>query len=289
MSSEQLSKSSDKTPEIKVKKPVKKIDGKKYDRALLKTAKKASKDGLPSHVAWEHIQRAAEVPLTSPKIVKRTLKYIQKKYNFNPDGEYPASPPAKLEDKVIVQPIDYSDTAHPYQKGTNRRHLGLGILAGIILAALALILYLTMKGGGCNYPVTENPRAKIESVKASTAKTPNVKYSGVTIYYQFDETQIDLSEDIQSRLQRLVSAVKSEAGGKIEVVGHTCDLGDPEANSAISLQRAVNIGYLLQSYGVDASKIIARGEGSARPVVPNSTEDNRRKNRRVSVRVIIEK
>jgi hypothetical protein len=69
---------------------------------------------------------------------------------------------------------------------------------------------------------------------------------------------------------------------RLRVEGHTDATGDPAHNKRLSQQRAENIRqYLLQMTHLPPDQIVAVGYGSERPLLPNTTEENRARNRRV--------
>lgn len=71
-----------------------------------------------------------------------------------------------------------------------------------------------------------------------------------------------------------------------EVVGHTCDLGSAEGNLRLSQQRAQALHDFLLEKGVKDDRLKFRGVGQAEPMVPNTSETNRRQNRRVVVEIL---
>lgn len=73
---------------------------------------------------------------------------------------------------------------------------------------------------------------------------------------------------------------------RVEVTGHTDNVGQPEANKSLSLQRAKSVASFLVQRGVASSRIETQGFGAARPVAPNDVETNRAKNRRIEFKVM---
>lgn len=67
---------------------------------------------------------------------------------------------------------------------------------------------------------------------------------------------------------------------KIEIQGHTDNVGGNEHNMALSQGRADAVRVWLIQNGVDSSRLESRGYGSTRPLVPNITPGNRARNRR---------
>lgn len=71
-------------------------------------------------------------------------------------------------------------------------------------------------------------------------------------------------------------------GAVFEVVGNTDDSGDAAANLALSKKRAEAVrNYLIKNCNVEAKKLQVAAHGQTQPIVPNSTEQNRKINNRV--------
>lgn len=75
---------------------------------------------------------------------------------------------------------------------------------------------------------------------------------------------------------------------RIEVQGHTDNSGTPEHNKILSEQRAEAVRAWLVQHGAPADRLVARGYGQEKPLVPNVTAGNRAKNRRVQF-IILDK
>jgi outer membrane protein OmpA-like peptidoglycan-associated protein len=75
---------------------------------------------------------------------------------------------------------------------------------------------------------------------------------------------------------------------RVEVQGHTDNSGTPEHNQLLSEQRAEAVRAWLVQHGVASDRLVARGYGQDRPLVPNVTVSNRAQNRRVQF-IILEK
>ncbi len=70
---------------------------------------------------------------------------------------------------------------------------------------------------------------------------------------------------------------------RVEIQGHTDNVGKADMNLALSQARAEAVRtWLVEQGGVDARRLVARGYGDTRPLVPNLTPTNRRRNRRVN-------
>jgi outer membrane protein OmpA-like peptidoglycan-associated protein len=68
---------------------------------------------------------------------------------------------------------------------------------------------------------------------------------------------------------------------KLEIVGHSCDLGSALRKEVISTTRAENVRRYMMKKGVDGNRITSTGLSDTQPLVPNDSEANKSKNRRV--------
>jgi OOP family OmpA-OmpF porin len=74
---------------------------------------------------------------------------------------------------------------------------------------------------------------------------------------------------------------------RVEVGGHTCDMGNADYNKRLSERRAQAVrDFLVNRGGVDASKLTVRGYGMDKPKVANDSMENRQRNRRVEISVL---
>lgn len=87
----------------------------------------------------------------------------------------------------------------------------------------------------------------------------------------------------RTALNAIVDILSLYPSVKLEIQGHTCDLGGPDYNLRLSRRRAAAVRrYLLES-GISPAAIASKGFGADRPVAPNRTEAGRRLNRRVEL------
>jgi len=72
----------------------------------------------------------------------------------------------------------------------------------------------------------------------------------------------------------------------ILIEGHTDDQGNDELNYRLSDQRAESVMNWLIAYGIDRNRIASKGYGETRPIVPNTDDDSRARNRRVEFTIV---
>ena len=101
------------------------------------------------------------------------------------------------------------------------------------------------------------------------------------VNFDFDKAVIR-QEDIP-KLDRDVATLKEWGDVKVEVAGHTCNIGTDEYNMGLSQRRADAVRNYLISKGVSADRLTAKGYGESRPIADNSTREGRIQNRRVEL------
>ncbi|MBC8153578.1 MAG: PD40 domain-containing protein [Bacteroidetes bacterium] len=102
----------------------------------------------------------------------------------------------------------------------------------------------------------------------------------------FESSRYDLGSKSRTELERLATFMQQNPTVGIEVTGHTDDQGDAAANLTLSQKRAQSVvGYLTKA-GIAPARIKAVGYGKTRPLVPNTTDENRQQNRRIEWRIL---
>jgi hypothetical protein len=108
---------------------------------------------------------------------------------------------------------------------------------------------------------------------------PPFVLSGVT----FDTNKSTLKSESTTRLDVVVEFMKLKKSSRVEISGHTDNVGSAKSNKGLSARRAEACRSYLISRGIDGGRITAVGYGSERPVAPNDNDENRQKNRRIEV------
>lgn len=89
-----------------------------------------------------------------------------------------------------------------------------------------------------------------------------------------------LKKESVNILDRVVRIMKENAGLKITVSGHTDDIGDAAYNQKLSEKRADAVTSYMIKQGISPERVKAQGFGKTKPLVPNTSDKNRAKNRR---------
>ena len=93
-----------------------------------------------------------------------------------------------------------------------------------------------------------------------------------------------MNQQSRTSVVRAAKLLKSCDSARVEIGGHTDNLGDPATSQPLSQQRADTVKAELVRLGVSADRITARGYGQTRPLVPNTTSAGRIANRRVEIK-----
>lgn len=101
----------------------------------------------------------------------------------------------------------------------------------------------------------------------------------------FETGKYDLKEESKAELQKLVDFLTLNKTVKIEIGGHTDNVGDKKQNLTLSQNRAKAVYDYLVNKGIATERLSYMGYGDAQPKFPNDTPENRAKNRRTEFKV----
>ncbi|MEH0157931.1 LamG-like jellyroll fold domain-containing protein [Limibacter armeniacum] len=102
----------------------------------------------------------------------------------------------------------------------------------------------------------------------------------------FDFAKATLRPNSYTELNRLLQIFTLNPGLKVEIAGHTDNVGSDAANQQLSEARANAVRKYLLSKGISPNSITAKGYGENSPVDTNDTDEGRQQNRRVEFRII---
>lgn len=140
-----------------------------------------------------------------------------------------------------------------------------------------------------SYPVT----VTVTDAKGATASdtatcqvvAPEVKkeWKFEDVYFDFD--RYSLREDALRVLDEAVNAMKQDTTLRLQIEGHTCNIGTAEYNLALGERRAMSVRDYLVSQGISADRLSTVSYGEEQPKHDNSREETRRLNRRAALTV----
>lgn len=146
------------------------------------------------------------------------------------------------------------------------------------------------KGKMLDYEIRQNREAlnlsveraiNAESLGLKTADSDIIRLDAV----QFESGSNKLTADSEYQLNDLAEVLTKYGTMRIEVSGHTDNVGNSGQNLTLSQQRAVVVREYLVSKGIDGGRITAVGYGDSKPLDTNDTEEGRQRNRRTEFKI----
>ena len=104
------------------------------------------------------------------------------------------------------------------------------------------------------------------------------------IFYDFDK--FDLKDESMAELGKLISFLNKNPKIKIEVGGHTDNVGGKQYNQQLSEKRSKAVYDYLVQKGIAIARLEFKGYGDAKPVADNTTEQGRSQNRRTEFTIM---
>ncbi len=105
----------------------------------------------------------------------------------------------------------------------------------------------------------------------------------IALDVHFDFNKATLRPDAKPIIDQVVALMKNNPGLKIEIDGHTDNIGSHDYNVKLSQERAAAVVAAVVAGGIDAGRFKSAGFGPDKPVADNTKEEGRAKNRRVEL------
>ena len=102
----------------------------------------------------------------------------------------------------------------------------------------------------------------------------------------FETGKADLKEESFKVIDELVAYLNRKDDERIELGGHTDNVGKPKSNLILSDARANSVRTYLISKGIDPNRVTAKGYGLTKPIATNKTAAGRAQNRRTEVTIL---
>ena len=151
---------------------------------------------------------------------------------------------------------------------------------------------LTAKGYGFSRPIADNStdagkqkNRRIEAIidcAFDVTKIQPPERLCITLVIDFDSGKADIKPQYRDEIARVADYLKENPTTTGLIEGHTDNVGDPEYNMKLSQRRAENVvNYLVENFGIDRSRLSAKGYGDTRRISYDNTAAGRAKNRRI--------
>jgi OmpA-OmpF porin, OOP family len=152
---------------------------------------------------------------------------------------------------------------------------------------------LSAKGYGFTRPVADNSseagrqkNRRIEAIIDCAFDVQQVQPPErlcMSLVLDFDSGKADIKPQYRDEIAKVADYLKQYPTTTAVIEGHTDNLGSPEHNLKLSQRRAENVvNYLVDKFGIDRSRLSAKGYGSTRSISYNNTPEGRQQNRRIT-------
>ena len=122
--------------------------------------------------------------------------------------------------------------------------------------------------------------AQKEALKNKIANLFNVEN------IEFNVNKSTLTAKGEDTVNKLADILQEYTSIRIEIAGHTDSDGKAQYNQKLSQARVDTVKNRLISKGIMASRLVAKGYGETKPLVPNTTRANKAQNRRVEINIL---
>jgi outer membrane protein OmpA-like peptidoglycan-associated protein len=131
--------------------------------------------------------------------------------------------------------------------------------------------------------MNENQQDQKLDVKLTPLK-PKTRLTLNEITFQTNSAELNSSSFAE--LDRVVKLMYENPDIRIEISAHTDDIGSDSYNLKLSYKRSESVVNYLIDKSLPVSRLVAKGYGKSLPLVPNTSDENRSRNRRVELKII---
>jgi OmpA-OmpF porin, OOP family len=127
----------------------------------------------------------------------------------------------------------------------------------------------------------EPAEVPLEPIPAAEPTPERMKYC-VTMHIEFDIDKSVIRPEYHGEVAKVGDFMKKYPTTTAVIEGHTDEVGSDEYNMQLSQRRAESVvKYLEEKFGIESSRLSAKGYGKTKPVADNSTDAGKQKNRRI--------
>jgi outer membrane protein OmpA-like peptidoglycan-associated protein len=132
----------------------------------------------------------------------------------------------------------------------------------------------------------KNTYIDIDSINSYSQFKRGNRFRLKRVFFKSNSAHLDLKS--QQEINKIVDLLNKNNKLNASVIGYTDSDGNDEYNLELSYLRAQNIQQYIISKGIASSRVVYEGYGEANPLVENNSAENKTKNRRVEIELILE-
>lgn len=131
-------------------------------------------------------------------------------------------------------------------------------------------------------PVDTNSTTRVEN---GNFLPPHIVLETDVLYFAYGRS--DIQDSVAKVLDYALRVLNKEEKVIIYISGYTDDIGNEKSNLFLAYQRAKSAKNYLVKHGVSEKRIIIGSYGMESPAVPNNTPENKAKNRRIEMKLLL--
>ena len=101
----------------------------------------------------------------------------------------------------------------------------------------------------------------------------------------FDSGSAEIKSESETEISYIFDLLSNDGNISVIIIGHTDNIGTPEDNLSLSLNRSIAIKQALVDMGIDSGRIQTIGRGELEPITNNDTAEGRAQNRRTELMI----
>lgn len=136
-----------------------------------------------------------------------------------------------------------------------------------------------------NFSLKANTNIKDAMLMDVPLKTIQVGRSVILKNIFFNTNSYDLKDESKAELGKLIAFLNTNPKVKIEISGHTDNVGNDQSNQILSGKRAKAVLDYLTTAGIVKERLTSKGFGEIKPIAPNTSEEGKALNRRTEFMV----
>jgi outer membrane protein OmpA-like peptidoglycan-associated protein len=224
--------------------------------------------------------------------LSKVEEYEEMIFDLFVDAEKMATVTGSVINKKTGKPLIGDQTVKINVEGLGATSATIDPASGLYQLRLPLGKMYTISAGATNfYPIYETidisgARSDINVFKNLIIVPIEVGQSIRLNNIFFETAKAVLKRESFPELDRVIDFLTQNSEIKIEIAGHTDNVGKVASNQKLSLARAKSVAAYLASKGIATDRIVSKGYGSNKPVAPNKTAAGKAQNRRVEFTIL---
>lgn len=184
------------------------------------------------------------------------------------------------------------------EQAPERNRLKTPVLIYAVVTLLVFVLIYYVYGPCSSFArfsrpgESQNVATDLKATDASTAtqaidggQSSGPNLDAARLWIAFPKKDVVVDTKLSPNLDLIARYLKQNRDAKLDIIGHTCNIGQHEDNDRLSLERAQAIQKYLLGQGIDRDRLTAIGRGEREPFASNSSDAGRIRNRRVDFRL----